>query len=232
MREFLKHEAKRFREFLRRVYFSQKANKKIIDIFHKFYYDSGIHRKTYWFGVPVWKIPFDLWIYQEIIYELKPELIIETGTAYGGSALYMANILYLIGQGKVITIDIDDTRKRPKHPRITYLKGSSVSKEILDIVKNEYKKTKGNVIVILDSDHKKEYVLKELELYNSFVSKGSYLIVEDTNINGNPVYEEYGHGPMEAVKEFLKKNKNFQIDKTREKFFVSFNPNGYLKRIK
>lgn len=87
-------------------------------------------------------------------------------------------------------------------------------------------------MVILDSDHKKVHVLNELKIYSKFVSKGSYLIVEDSNINGHPVLPNFGLSPMEAIKDFLKENKNFIIDKTKEKFFLTFNPNGYLKRIK
>ena len=90
---------------------------------------------------------------------------------------------------------------------------------------------KDKVMVILDSDHHKEHVLNELRIYGKFVTKESYIIVEDTNINGHPVYPDFGPGPMEAVEEFLRENKNFVIDKTREKFYLTFNPRGYLKKI-
>ncbi|MFK4426337.1 cephalosporin hydroxylase [Bacillus sp. RC51] len=88
------------------------------------------------------------------------------------------------------------------------------------------------ILVILDSDHSKEHVLKELQLYKSIVTTGSYMIVEDTCINGNPILPDWGPGPMEAVEEFLTKNNNFIVDETRHKFFISFNPNGFLKKIK
>ena len=87
-------------------------------------------------------------------------------------------------------------------------------------------------MVILDSDHKMEHVLRELDLYNQFVTKDSYLIVEDTNINGHPVKKEFGKGPMEAVDIFMKNNQEFYIDKSKEKYFLTFNPNGFLKKVK
>ncbi len=86
-------------------------------------------------------------------------------------------------------------------------------------------------MVVLDSDHSKENVLNELRMYDALVTENSYLIVEDTNINGHPALPEFGSGPMEAVEEFLKENKTFDVDKNKEKFFLTFNPRGYLKRI-
>jgi cephalosporin hydroxylase len=130
-----------------------------------------------------------------------------------------------------MTIDIQDTQNRPVHPRIRYLIGSSVDEAILTRVGEEAAQSK-NVMVVLDSDHRKAHVLKELEAYSAFVTKGSYLIVEDTNLNGHPVHRDYGPGPMEAVEEFLRTNPNFVVDKTREKFRLTFNPRGYLRREK
>lgn len=202
--------------------------KKIILLFNKFYYNSEVWLQTFWFGVPVQKIPSDLFIYQEIINEVKPDVIIETGTKYGGSALFLAHLLDILKNGKVITIDIVK-EKVPKHKRILYLTGSSVSDEIISKVELLIKNKK-KVMVILDSDHHKEHVLKELKIYSKFVTKGSYLILEDTNINGYPVLPNWGLGPMEALKEFLKHEKRFFIDSSREKFYLTFNPKGYLKR--
>lgn len=200
--------------------------------FHKSFYNSGkTWLNTSWFGIESQKNPLDLWIYQEIIYEVKPDIIIECGTARGGSALYFANLLDLLNNGRVITIDIEDLGNLPKHSRIIYLKGSSTSREIFDKVKNLIKEN-DKVLVSLDSDHHKQHVLKELNLYNELVSKGSYIVVEDTNINGHPVYIAHGEGPMEAVNEFLKNNNDFIVDQSREKYFLTFNPNGYLKKIK
>ena len=112
---------------------------------------------------------------------------------------------------------------RPNHNRITYLLGSSTSKEIMEDVQR-FIVNKNQIMVILDSDHKKEHVLSELRIYSQFVTKGSYIIVEDTNINSHPIFPDFGPGPMEAVKDFLEENKDFVIDKSREKFYLTFNP--------
>ncbi|HDX9628914.1 TPA: cephalosporin hydroxylase family protein [Bacillus cereus] len=200
--------------------------------FLKLYYDSNVWlHDTHWLGVPILKLPSDLFLYQEIIYELKPDLIIECGTCYGGSALYLASILDLIGKGHVVTIDIFPQPNRPSHDRITYVTASSVSVQAVQTILN-MRKPADVILVILDSDHSKEHVAKELLLYQSIVTTGSYIIVEDTSINGNPVYPDWGPGPMEAVEEFLATNKNFIIDESKHKFFISFNPKGFLKKIK
>lgn len=216
------------KNILYRLFPSKKS--QIVHDFHKLYYDSHVWHSTQFLGIPTQKCPFDLFIYQEIIHEIKPDYIIEAGTAFGGGALFLATICESVGKGKVLTIDITKQGNPPKHPRIEYIIGSSTSQEVIEKVANKIRGSK-KVMVILDSDHSKAHVLKELYEYNKFVTKGSYLIVEDTNVNSHPVYPEHGLGPMEALDEFLESNKEFVIDSTREKFLISFNPRGYLKRI-
>ena len=222
-----------FKKILRLL--KEKSKKRIIDRFHKLYYDShlsgGTWKNTFWLGTRTAKCPLDLWIYQEIIFELKPDVIIECGTYCGGSALFLANMCELVNNGKVITIDVEDVQGKPGHKRITYLRGSSTSSEIVEKVKNSIR-NKDKVMVILDSEHHKGHVLNELKIYSKLVTRGSYIVIEDTNLNGNPIIPGYGPGPMEAVKEFLDENKDFVIDKNKEKFYLTFSPNGYLKRIK
>jgi cephalosporin hydroxylase len=185
---------------------------------------------TEWLGVPLWKNPLDLWVYQEILWEVKPALIIETGTYRGGSAFYFASLCDLIGDGKIVTIDVMGRDNRPQHPRIEYIKSSSVSDEVLADLTQRCAQADGPVLVVLDSDHHKDHVAKELAAYHSFVTPGSYLIVEDTNINGHPVNPFFGPGPMEAVEEFLPVHPEFEVDVTREKYMVTHNPRGYLRR--
>jgi cephalosporin hydroxylase len=206
--------------------------KDIFDKFHSKYYYSKIWAETYWMGKHVFKCPLDLWVYQEMIFELKPELIIETGTFHGGSALFFANLFDIIGIGQVITIDVDKMSDMPVHKRIIYLEGSSLSGKVIGKIK-EYAAGKTNILVFLDSDHKCDHVLKELEIYSKFVSKGNYIVVEDSNLNGHPVYSGFGQGPgpMEAIEKFMEDNREFEIDKSKEKFLLTFNPNGFLKRI-
>ncbi len=213
-----------------RFFFNSSKKKELIKEFHKFYYGSDVWRETYWFGANVYKCPFDLFIYQEIIYEIKPDVIIECGTARGGSALYLAHLCDMIGKGRIYTIDIENNSLRPTHNRINFITGSSVDAKIVGAVKKCIKRT-DVVLVILDSNHAKNHVMKELELYAPIVTKGRYWIVEDSNINGHPVNKQHGEGPMEALKIFLRNDDSFKIDKSREKFFLTFNPNGYLKRV-
>ena len=201
-----------------------------IEAFHKRYYDSGVwFERTKWMGVSVQKCPLDLWVYQELIREVKPDLIIETGTAFGGSALFLAHMCELLGRGHVVTIDIGSLAERPQHDRIVYLRGSSISSAILNTVSCMVSKA-GRAMVILDSDHSMDYVLKEMDAYKRFVDVGSYMIVEDTDVNGHPVCADHGPGPMEAVQAFLARNPDFVIDGAREKFLMTQNPCGFLKR--
>jgi cephalosporin hydroxylase len=198
--------------------------------FHQLYYDSQVWRNTYWFGIETQKCPLDMWVYQEIVHELRPDVIIETGTWNGGSALYLASIFDLLGSGRVITVDIEVKEGRPEHPRITYLSGrSSTAPEVLSEVRSLVG-AQDSVMVILDSDHGERHVLDELGLYSPLVSPGQYLIVEDTNINGHPVLPGFGPGPMEAVDKFIAEAIDFTIDASKEKLFMTFNPRGYLKR--
>lgn len=204
--------------------------RSITDQFHRQYYESGIWRNTFWLGVAARKCPLDLWIYQEILVETRPEVIIESGTESGGSALFLASVCDLIGAGRVITIDVQDNPLRPKHSRITYVAGSSVAPETVDLVKKSIE-LETRVMVVLDSDHGKDHVLNELRTYAELVTPGSFLIVEDTNVNNHPVAEDFGSGPMEAVEEFLSTRNDFVVDREREKFFLTFNPKGYLRRV-
>lgn len=206
---------------------------EIVEQFHRLYYNAGAvtgtHKNTFWFGVKTLKCPLDLWIYQEILFDLKPDLILETGTCHGGSAFFLASICDLLGHGRVVTIDIDPKENRPTHKRVRYLHGSSIAQNTVSLVQQEVSGSQ-TVLAILDSNHTKAHVLEELKIYSRFVTPGSYLIVEDSNINGHPVVPEYGPGPMEAIEEFLATTQDFSIDKAKEKFYLTYNPRGYLRK--
>ena len=186
---------------------------------------------TRWLGVSAQKCPLDLWVYQEILFDVKPDLIIETGTYGGGSTLFLASICDLLGAGQVISIDIEPREDRPSHGRITYLTGSSTAPDIVQTV-TEAAENARSVVVILDSDHSEDHVYAEMKIYSRFVNVGSYLIVEDTNVGGNPILPDHGPGPKEAAERFLTEYQNFQLDPEKEKFFMTFNPSGYLRRIR
>jgi len=207
---------------------------KISDPYHIYFEENRLWENITWLGVPMWKLPNDAMIIQEIIYETKPEAIIETGTGFGGSTLFYASILKLMGGGKVLTIDVrDDFKRRLKFNMVDWVLpfiGSSIDP---DMVKGISELVEGrSTMVILDSFHSEEHVSKELEIYADLVSVGNYLIVEDTHVGGNPVEWEYGEGPMGAVKRFLEKDKRFEVDKSREKLVMTFNPSGFLRKIK
>lgn len=184
-----------------------------------------------WMGYPMFKCPMDLWIFQEIMVMHHPEIVIEIGTYRGGSALFLANVLDLIGSGIVVTVDIDNSLQslRPAHKRIQYIHGSSLDPEVFDRI-SKLARGKRNPLVILDGDHHCEHVLQELRLYQSLIEPDGYLIVEDTNVNGHPAFINHGPGPWEAVDAFLAEGTDFVPDRSCERFLLTMNPRGYLRR--
>jgi cephalosporin hydroxylase len=200
--------------------------------FHRLYYDRRPQTwsNTSWLGTKVAKCPLDLWVYQELVHELRPALVVETGTFRGGSALFLASCLDLVDHGRVVTIDVEPRPGRPPHPRITYLTGSSTDPSILETVQQDAAAA-DTVLIVLDSDHSYDHVLAELQAYSPLVTEGSYLVVEDTNVNGHPVLPKFGPGPYEAVETFLESSTAFVRDREREKFMLTFNPGGWLRRL-
>lgn len=213
-----------------------------------------------WLGRPIIQYPQDMIALQELMWEVKPELVIETGIAHGGSLMLSASMLSLIDickaiegkivydpnkpRSKVIGIDIDirlhNRKAIEEHPlsnMITMIEGSSISKEVIEKV-HAYAKDFNNILICLDSMHTHEHVLSELEAYTPLLNKGSYCVVFDTLIEDLPddMFKNKpwgkGNNPKTAVKEFLKNNKSFEIDKEiNDKLLISVAPDGYLKRI-
>jgi cephalosporin hydroxylase len=198
-----------------------------------------------WMGRPIIQYPQDIVVLQEILWSVKPDLVIETGIAHGGSIIFHASILELIGKGEVLGIDIEirphnrkAIEKHPVYKRITMIEGDSVSGVVVDQVREKVKGKK-KVLVCLDSNHTHDHVLNEMKSYSPFVSKGSYLIVFDTVIEElpNEFYPERpwskNSNPKTAVRDFLKVNDRFTIDKSIEsKLLITVAPDGYLKCIK
>jgi len=199
-----------------------------------------------WLGRPIIQFPQDIIAMQEIIWQTKPDLIIETGIAHGGSLIFYASMLELIGgSGQVLGIDIDirqhnriEIENHIMFKRITMLEGSSVDDEVLDRVR-DCAKERDKVLVVIDSNHTRDHVLRELQLYSPLVTKGSYLVVFDTVIEDMP--EGFfpdrpwgkGNNPKTAVWEFLKENDRFEIDKEIEnKLLITVASDGYLKCVK
>jgi cephalosporin hydroxylase len=210
----------------------RREHKAVVNDFLRLYQDR--RRQTWmnttWMGHRLWKCPLDLWIYQELIHRTRPELIIETGTAEGGSGFFLADMCERVGCGQVITVDVVPVNG-PRHDRLTYLTGSSTDPAIVRYIESEADRYGHSAMVILDSDHTEAHVLGELRLYSPLVGVGQYLIVEDTAINGHPLMPNFGPGPMEAVETFLTETESFIVDQGCEKFLATFHPSGFLKRI-
>lgn len=208
---------------------------EVVRRFHQLYYLRWLERAAdtinlSWFGHRVLKCPLDLWVYQELLVRTRPDVVIETGTKFGGSALFLATIFDLIGHGCVITIDNEVQPLRPMHPRITYLDGSSIDPAVVAQVRETVGSQRA--MVVLDSDHRAVHVYQEIKAYCPLVQLGDYLIVEDTNVNGHPAYPDFGPGPMEAADKFLSENDEFMVDTHCERFLMTLNPKGYLRRTK
>lgn len=190
-----------------------------------------IMNNTQYFGVKTLKNPLDFWVYQEIIYEQKPDVIIEIGNKWGGSSLALAHFLDSIGSGRIIGIDIDHSilnNKAKKHPRTTFIEGDAISafKSVKKLIKDHEK-----VLIIEDSSHTYENTLDVLKLYSYFIQSNGYIIIEDSichhglDIGPSP-------GPFEAIEDFIKENDEFSIDRDKESFFITWNPKGFLCKNK
>jgi cephalosporin hydroxylase len=197
---------------------------------HDVLYLSDAWTEATWLGAQALKNPLDLWVYQEIMFETRPELVVETGTYRGGSAFYLASICDLLGTGEVVSIDIEPLRDDyPAHPRVTYLGGRSSTHP--EVVADVRRRAEGKrVLVVLDSDHSQAHVEAELAEYASLVPVGGYVIVEDSNIG--QIREDLLPGPLEAIEAFLGRTDEFVIDHEREKFLITHNPSGYLRRVR
>ena len=199
-----------------------------------------------WMGRPIIQYPQDMIAMQEIVWEVKPDLIIETGIAHGGSLIYYASLLELLGgNGHVLGIDIDirqhnrtEIEKHPMFKRITMFEGSSIDAKMVEKIR-AFAANYKTILLVLDSNHTHGHVLDELRLYSPLVTPGSYCVVFDTLIEDMPPGSfpdrpwDKGNNPKTAVWEFLKENSDFKIDKSiQDKLLITVAPDGYLKRVK
>lgn len=234
---------------------SNSKNSKLKKLANSFLKESVKSKYTYnfnWLGVPIIQLPQDIIATQEIIWNVQPDLIIETGIAHGGSLILSASLLANLNyinpiktKRLVVGVDIDIRRNNKNiiknHPLSRFIKmveGSSIDEVIFDKVKKISSKFK-KILVILDSNHTGDHVYNELNFYSQLVSKNSYCIVCDTLIEDMPkdFYPDRswgkGNNPKTAIKNFLKVNKKFKIDQMVDnKILISMSKNGYLKKIK
>lgn len=212
----------------------RRIRQAIIDTFHRLWYDSAAWKQTTFLGYPIQQLPQDLQVYQELVYKERPSFILQTGVAHGGSILYFAHLLDMIGAPRdSVVIGIDrDLRAEARtlaHPRIRLVEGDSTASETLDRVRPLLPAPTG--LVSLDSDHSCEHVLRELQIYHPFTGPGQHLVVEDTNINGHPVFRQHGPGPLEAVEKFLRSHPDFvRDDSLWQRHLFSFHQYGWLVR--
>jgi len=218
-----------------------------VDIISSLWSKLSLHNKythdITWLGVPIIQFSNDIIMMQELIWKTRPDVIIECGLAHGGSALFYASLLEIIGKGNVIGIDVDIRQynkiviqNHPLSHRVKMIEGSSISQPTINKVKKMVLEST-KVMVILDSNHSKEHVMNELNLYKNFVTTGCYLVVMDgiqkfvwDMPSGKKEWKN--DNPLDAIEEFLEKNSNFEVDSHFERLKMTANPKGFLKKVK
>ncbi|MFJ4054484.1 cephalosporin hydroxylase family protein [Pseudomonas sp. NPDC089743] len=225
----------------------QGNNTELCNLAQTFYNESAKHKYTYhfsWMGRPIIQLPQDMVAMQELIWKIKPDLIIECGIAHGGSIIYYASMMELVGHGEVLGIDLDirahnreAIESHPMFKRISMIQGSSIDPEVVERVKALAEGKK--VIVVLDSNHTHEHVLAELRAYAPLVSQGSYCVVMDTVVQDMPedAFPDrpwgVGDNPRTAVWAYLKETEDFVIDaEVHDKLLITVARDGYLRRVR
>jgi cephalosporin hydroxylase len=225
----------------------QGDDQKLTGLARDFFNESAKHKYSYhfsWMGRPIIQLPQDMMAMQEIIWQVKPDLVIECGIAHGGSIIYYASLLELQGHGEVLGIDLDirshnreAIESHPMSKRISMIEGSSIDPAIAAQVRAAAEGKK--VILVLDSNHTHDHVLEELRLYAPLVSVDSYCVVMDTVVEDMPADffpdRPWGPGdnPKTAVWKYLEENKDFEIDQQMQnKLLITVAPDGYLRRVR
>ena len=222
--------------------YSDEGLKLIADLWAKLSFHHKIVYEPTWLGVPIIQCPSDIVMMQELIWKVRPDVIIETGVAHGGSAILYASILELLGKGRVIGIDVEIRKhnetvinSHPLSKRITLIEGSSLDRSVVEQVKKMVK-DEDRVLVIFDSNHSYEHVMQEMNLYSSLVSLDSYMVVMDgiqemlwDNPSGK---EQWRHdNPLRAIREFLQKNPGWEADTHYNRLHITYIPKGFLRRV-
>lgn len=212
--------------------------RRLVEEFHRYYYMSGPWQRTTWLGVQAKQCPMDIVVLQEIVWETRPDLVLELGTMFGGTARLFASVFDALGHGEVLCVDIDVSPAQPEvreHPRVALIEGDTRSADIREEV---YRRAEGKRVMLYhDADHTRAGVLGDLRAYADLVTPGCYAVVADSNLNGHPLkwqswlWDPGTHGPFEAVQDFLGERDDFEIDRSREHHLLTFNPSGYLRRV-
>lgn len=223
--------------------YSREGLEYLSELWIKSSFFNKVMYESTWLGIPVIQFPDDIVIMQELIWKVRPDVIIETGVAHGGSAILFASILELIGSGKVIAIDIEirkynylAIKAHPLSRRIELIEGSSTDRETVRKVEEKMQGA-NNAVVLLDSDHSFKHVQEEMEIYSRFILPGGYMVVMDgiqellsDTPSAKPGWKD--DNPLRAIKQFLDKHDNWEIDQHYSRLPITCNPQGYLRRIK
>ncbi|MBA3052130.1 cephalosporin hydroxylase family protein [bacterium] len=222
--------------------YSEEGLELVSKLWVKLYAQYKLTHDVKWMGIPIIQFPEDIMMMQELIWKERPDIIVECGIAHGGSLVFYASLFELIGKGRVIGVDVEIRKhnraaldKHPMKHRIEMIEESSVSERAIIEVK-KYIKDTDKVMVVLDSNHSKEHVLKELAMYSGMVTPGSYIVTMDGarewawNIpDGKPEWKE--DNPLKAIEEFTGKNKQFVIDPRYNRLRITSSPKGFLKKL-
>lgn len=230
-REFVRHARSRVRHHGRNLLYRTPLR----GVVHRaFITDLAIHTYNFgsvtWLGNPIWQNVLDLWALQEAIAEIRPAVLLETGTNRGGSALFFAHLFDLMGYGRVVTVDVERMHSL-EHPRIRFLIGSSVDDEVVGAMRDAAVAADGPVLVVLDSAHDEEHVSAELRHYAPLVTPGSLILVQDGVIDTLPLFEEFRPGPLPAIRSVLSEHPEFEVaQRWDRRFLISYHPSGWLRR--
>jgi cephalosporin hydroxylase len=222
--------------------YSQEGLELVGQLWVKAYAQARLTHEVSWMGIPIIQFPEDVCMMQEILWKVRPDVIVECGIAHGGSLVFYAAQMELIGKGKVIGVDVEIRHHNrlaiSNHMmthRIELIEGSSIAPQTIELVKEKIKGAR-KVMVILDSNHSTEHVAEELELYSAMVTEGSYMIAMDGAQayvwdipNAKPGWKD--DNPLIAIEKFVKKDKRFVIDEHYTRLKVTSNPKGYLRRL-
>jgi cephalosporin hydroxylase len=214
----------------------------VADLFTRSGWQNKLSYEVTWLGIPIIQLPEDILMVQELIWKVRPEVVIESGVAHGGALILYASLLELLGRGRVIGIDIDIRKynrlaieSHPMSRRISLVEGSSVEPATLEKVRGMLSPGQGTM-VMLDSNHTRDHVRRELELYAPLVSPGSYLVVFDAVMtmvadapNGKPTWSK--DNPHEAVEDFLSTHPEFVVDQAYERLSTTYCRGGFLRRL-
>jgi cephalosporin hydroxylase len=221
--------------------YSEEGFRALSQLWTRSNWQNRLSYEVTWLGIPIIQLPEDMVVMQELIWKVRPDVIIESGVAHGGALMLYASILELLGRGRIIGVDIEIRKynrlaieAHPLSHRIQLIESDSLSNEAIEAVRGSIRPG-DRVMVALDSKHTREHVKGELERYGPLVTPGSYLVVFDGVMALVADAPAAGEGwdqdnPLEAVREFVEENDSFEVDRSYERLAVTYCQGGFLRR--